>query len=239
MKTVLITGASSGIGQALCVEYASLGYQVYAGGRNQERLEALAKSYPNVVPLICDLTDLAKIQSASQELPALDLLILNAGNCEYIDDPINFDAQLFNRVIQANLISVANSLSVWLKLVKQGGTVAFNSSSATFLPLPRAEAYGASKAAVSYLANTLRIDLKSKGIHVSLIHPGFVETPLTEKNTFPMPSIVTAEQAAVIIRRGLDKNKNEINFPRAFIFIMKLMAHLPNVVWQKIALRMI
>ena len=239
MKTVLITGASSGIGRALCIEYAKLGYKVFAGGRNRERLEILSQSYNNVVPLVCDLTDLEMTKGASENLPALDLLILNAGNCEYIDDPINFDAQLFERVIQANLLSVSNSLSLWLKLLKQGGTVAFNSSSATFLPLPRAEAYGASKAAVSYLANTLRIDLKNKGINVSLIHPGFVETPLTEKNTFPMPSIVTAEQAALIIRKGLDKNKNEINFPRELIFVMKLMAYLPSAVWQKIALRMI
>ncbi|MDP4984789.1 SDR family NAD(P)-dependent oxidoreductase [Pseudoalteromonas tunicata] len=239
MKTVLITGASSGIGKALVQYYANANYQVFAFGRDTARLEQLKQLNTNITAVSCDLTDLSQLQQVSTTLPMFDLIILNAGNCEYIDDPVNFDAALFQRVMAANVQSVANCLSVWLKKIKPYGRVAINSSSAQFLPLPRAEAYGASKAALTYLARTLRIDLQPHNIFVSVIHPGFVATPLTAKNTFAMPSILTTEQAALAIVKGLNKGKDEINFPPVFIAIMKFLAFLPRPLWRKLALRML
>ncbi|MFT5809085.1 MAG: NAD(P)-dependent dehydrogenase (short-subunit alcohol dehydrogenase family) [Moritella dasanensis] len=238
MKSVLITGASSGIGAALATHYADKGYQVFAGGRNIQRLNKLSAGYDNITPLVCDVTSKQSITEASLNLPPLDVLILNAGDCEYIDDAKHFDGDLFARIITTNLISVGYCLQAWLKLIKSGGKLALTSSSAAFLPLPRAEAYGASKAGLSYLAKTLSIDLKAHNIHVSVIHPGFVDTPLTQKNTFVMPQIVTAERAASYIASGLDNNKVEINFPRYFIWIMKIIRLLPFSLWQRIALRM-
>ncbi|MGY2498603.1 SDR family NAD(P)-dependent oxidoreductase, partial [Klebsiella pneumoniae] len=114
-------------------------------------------------------------------LPPLDLLILNAGNCEYMDVADGFDGELFARVIETNLIATGHALAAFLPLLGEGARLAIVSSSVSWLPLPRAEAYGASKAALDYLAATLRLDLKARGIAVTLIRPGFVQTPLTAK----------------------------------------------------------
>lgn len=237
-KTVLITGASSGIGKALALAYAEMGYLVYAGGRNQQRLDELVLENANIKPLVCELTNKKALIAVSGDLPQLDILILNAGNCEYINDAVNFDSDLFARVITTNLISVGYCLEAWLKLVKPGGQLVLTSSSAQFLPLPRAEAYGASKAGLSYLAKTLSIDLQNSHIDVSLIHPGFVATPLTDKNDFPMPSIISTAQAADYIVEGINKRKAEINFPKHFTYLMKLISLLPFSIWKKLATRM-
>ncbi|MBU2967957.1 SDR family NAD(P)-dependent oxidoreductase [Pseudoalteromonas sp. C2R02] len=239
MKHILITGASSGIGKALASLYANEGHTVYAGGRDFKKLNLLCRSNNKIRPFICDVTDINDIQLASKNLPKLDIIILNAGDCEYIDDPINFDGQLFARVINTNLISVGYCLQVLLKHLKPNGNLAFTSSSAAFLPLTRTQAYGASKAGLNYLAKSLSIDLKTHNINVSLINPGFVSTPLTDKNTFSMPGIISSDLAAKYIVKGLNKNKSEINIPPLFTFIMKLFSYLPFFIWQKIAVRMI
>lgn len=236
--SILITGASSGIGRALALHYASAGYQVWAGGRSIEKLQQLCELHPNILPLLCDITNFNAVKASVSQLPALDILLLNAGTCEYIDDAKHFDGALFERVITANVIAIGYCLEAWLPLVKQSGNLAITSSSASFLPLPRAEAYGASKAAATYLARTLSIDLKKDNIHVSVIHPGFVKTPLTDKNDFSMPFLTTPEKAADIIFKGINNNKNEIHFPRVFTWLLKTLSLLPFFLWQKIASRM-
>ena len=177
------------------------------------------------------------MQQAVSELAPLDLVILNAGNCEYIDDARRFDAELFARVVNANLIGTANCLSSMIPRVKRGGRIAVVSSSVTFLPLTRAEAYGASKAGLDYLTRTLAIDLAPHHIAVSLIRPGFVDTPLTRKNDFPMPGRVSPEQASAAIRKGLAKGKSEICFPFGFITILRLLSWLPHRLWILLARR--
>ena len=109
----------------------------------------------------------------------------------------------------------------------------------TTLPLTRAEAYGASKSALDYLARTLAIDLAPQNIDVSLIRPGFVDTPLTQKNTFKMPGIISVEQAATLISKGLQQRKLEINFPRSFFYVLKALSLLPNILWRRIAINMV
>ena len=232
MKTLLITGASSGIGFEVAKRYANSGYKVYAGGRNEERLNELASTSRNIVPFTCDITNKNSIANIPVSFESLDILLLNAGNCEYIDDPVNFDGDLFSRIITTNVISVGYCLDAWLKLVKPHGQLAITSSSASFVPLPRAEAYGASKAALSYLTKTLSIDLQPYNINVSLINPGFVQTQLTDKNTFSMPSIITAEKAAEYIVNGLIKRKSEINFPKRFTFSLKILSLFPFIIWK-------
>ncbi|MGO1189692.1 MULTISPECIES: SDR family NAD(P)-dependent oxidoreductase [Vibrio] len=237
IPTVLITGASSGIGRSLALVYAQAGYQVFAGGRSQERLSEICSQHSNIETLICDLTEPEALKAASINLPNLDVLILNAGTCEYIDDAKQFDGELFARVINANLTSVGYCLDAWLPLVKSGGNLAITSSSAAFLPLPRAEAYGASKAALTYLARTLSIDLKPNNIHVSVIHPGFVKTPLTDKNSFPMPFLTSTEEAAQAIFKGIKLNKSDIHFPRIFTWLLKTLSLLPFPCWKILASR--
>ncbi|WP_192891523.1 SDR family NAD(P)-dependent oxidoreductase [Vibrio bathopelagicus] len=241
---IMITGATSGIGQSLAIDYTQQGHQVIACGRNQDKLKALVDSHEtdlshsSIEPLCFDLTDYHNFPELDQNNP-LDLLILNAGDCEYIDDPVNFDAELFERVININLISIGYALKAWLKNIKPGGRLVLVSSSASFLPLPRAEAYGASKAGLTYLGRTLSVDLAKHNIHVSIVHPGFVETPLTERNTFAMPMIISSEAAIQRIVNGIAQGKSEIDFPRRFIMLMKLLRMLPTPVWQKLASRMV
>lgn len=237
-KTILITGASSGIGRALAFHYAKQGYQVFAGGRNADALEQMTREQANIVPLCCDVTDFDAVKATVDNLPPLDILLLNAGTCEYIDHAKHFDGALFARVINANLISMGYCLDAWLPRVKTGGNLALTSSSAAFLPLPRAEAYGASKAAITYLARTLSVDLNKDDIHVSVIHPGFVETPLTDKNDFSMPCLVSAPQAAEAIFNGIAKNQSDIHFPKRFTWILKALALLPFPIWKTLASRM-
>lgn len=229
---VLITGATSGIGLSLVEHYLLRGDKVIACGRNKERL----CSIENRVAQTClfDITDETSVERAATEIQHIDILIMNAGDCRYIDDPVNFDAQVFTKIISTNLTSLGSLLANFLPKVNKGGQVVFISSSVTLLPLPRSEAYGASKAGVDYLANSLRIDLKEHGIDVTLIHPGFVSTPLTDKNTFDMPLLISSDEAAKRIVKGIDKRKEYLHFPKRLTFILRLLSLLPTVLWAKL-----
>ncbi len=237
---VLITGASSGIGARLAQDYLAEGWQVFGCGRALARLVEIH----GCTPLVFDATDRELVQAAGRNLESaldghkLDLIILNAGSCEYIDDPLHFDDLLFERIVQTNLLSVGYCLNAFLPQLSRRGRLALMSSSATYLPLPRAEAYGASKAAVNYLASTLAASLQSRAetrdIGVSLICPGFVKTPLTDKNDFPMPMAIEVEQASRAIREGLARGVAEIHFPKKFTLLLKLLSLMPGSWWRSL-----
>lgn len=235
---ILITGATSGIGETLALEYARAGHDVLACGRSEEKLKRLKQQQASITPLCFDLTDYGNYPAISAGDASLDLLIFNAGDCEYIDDAVNFDAQTFERVININLISVGYGLQAWLKQLNPGGRLVLISSSAQILPLPRAEAYGSSKAALTYLGKVLSIQLKPHNIGVSIVHPGFVKTPLTDKNTFAMPMMISTQEAAASIISGVAKGKSDISFPTMFILIMKSLRMLPFSLWNHLATRM-
>ncbi len=239
MKQVLITGATSGIGEQLARDYAAQGWRVFACGRSQAKLSELQASHGNITGLQFDVTDSKQIKTAAQSIEGkLDLLVLNAGNCEYIDDPIKFDGALFERIVQVNLVSLGYCLEHLLPKIPAGGQLAIVSSSAAYLPFPRASAYGSTKAAASYLAKTLGVELAKHGIDVSLVSPGFVKTPLTDKNDFEMPMRVSVNFASKAIIDGLAKRKREIHFPKLFTYFLKLLAALPDPIWRSIAKKM-
>ncbi|MGN5128891.1 SDR family NAD(P)-dependent oxidoreductase [Aeromonas hydrophila] len=229
---VLITGATSGIGFQLALDYRRAGWQVWGCGRDGERLLALGRH--GITPLQFDGRDASALSEAAASLPQVDLVILNAGNCEYMDVTEGFDGALFARVIETNLVATGHALAAFLPLLGAGGRLAIVSSSVSWLPLPRAEAYGASKAALDYLADTLRLDLAGKGIGVTLIRPGFVQTPLTAKNDFPMPCLVTVEEASRAIMAGLTAGRHQIHFPRRFIWLLRLLGALPVGLWLRL-----
>ena len=236
-RSVLITGASSGIGLQLARDYRASGWNVVACGRSTDKLSRLFSEGGYQIKAF-DITDQDSTRKAIGQMRDLDLVILNAGDCEYIDDVRRFDAELFHRVISANLSGTANCLDALLPGLDRGSRLVIVSSSVTYLPLPRAEAYGASKAALDYLARTLAVDLKSHGIQVSLVRPGFVDTPLTRKNDFPMPGRISVEKASEYIRTGIERGKSEIDFPPLFIAVMKLLSWLPGALWLQLSAKM-
>lgn len=243
MKQVLITGASSGIGLQLATDYAHGGWQVYACGQNQQRLQQLVDNLEltatgKIIPLVFDVTNLEQTQQVLSQLEALpELIILNAGTCEYIDDGV-IDSDLFKRVFEVNFFGIIHCLEAMQSHFTAATHLVFISSSAAYTALPRAEAYGASKAALSYLANGLAIDLKDKINTVTLVNPGFVATPLTNKNDFPMPMIVSCEYASRKIRQGITNQQAEIHFPIKFTLLLKAIALLPLAVQRVMIQRM-
>ncbi|MEO3678680.1 SDR family NAD(P)-dependent oxidoreductase [Rheinheimera sp. FR7-31] len=241
-STCLITGASSGIGHQLAQHYAANGWTVYAVARSKDKLDDLAKS-AGIIALPLDLTDSAAIQDTAtrlqQEGVVLDLLLLNAGTCEYVD-ATDLDLAAFERTFAINFQAVVAATKFFMPLLKASLSpqLAIVSSMAHFFPFTRAEAYGASKAAVSYFADSLRVDLADSGISVHLIEPGFVDTPLTQKNDFAMPFLVPVEQAATRIYNGLLSGQSRIRFPRRLSFTLKLLSLLPYNLRNKMAQRM-
>ena len=246
-QRIWLTGATSGIGEALARKLIAQGHHVVLSARNSEALEALCQGHPNAYSLPLDISDHQAVLEAGNTigewLGALDLALFNAGTCEYLNAQ-QFNMDLVERVFKPNLFGTLYGVEAALPLLRaarQAGLparLAATSSASAYLPLPRAEAYGASKAAVSYFLESLRLDLDQEGINVSLIHPGFVKTPLTERNDFPMPMQVTAEQAADAIIAGLVKGRLDIHFPRRFTFLVKLLGILPPALRRQIGLRM-
>lgn len=235
---IAITGATSGIGKQLALDYLRAGHSVWGIGRNQRALEALADQ--GITPIQLDLLDRCKTLEKLQSLPTIDLAILCAGTCEYIDMP-HFDSELFARIMRINTETLANSIEALLPALLRSQTphlVGIGSASA-ILPLPRAEAYGASKAAIHYLLKTLRISLRQQGVTVSLVCPGFVDTPLTAKNDFPMPFQLTTTEASAQIRRGIARKKAFIHFPKRLTLLMRAASWLPSKAWEKLAKGMV
>jgi len=235
---ILITGATSGIGRQLALDYHAEGHDVWALGRSRERLAALAAVGLKTGEV--DLMDREATLNWFSRLDVIDLAILSAGSCEYIDMPA-FDSALLSRVMRVNVETMAHSIEALLPLLRRSKTphLVGIGSAAAYLPLPRAEAYGASKAAVAYLLETLRITLFKERITVSLVCPGFVRTPLTDRNDFPMPFLVSSVQASRVIRRGIARRRPEIHFPRRFTYLLKALSLLPGAVWLRLAQGMI
>ncbi|BAP41520.1 short-chain dehydrogenase/reductase SDR [Pseudomonas sp. StFLB209] len=234
-RRVWLTGASSGIGHALAVQLLQDGHQLALTARNVEPLEALARRFPGQTLLVPgDLTDAAQVKAMGERIQqhwgALDSAILNAGTCEYLETS-SFDARLVERVIRTNLIATSLCIQEALPLLRQGQRphLVGVASAVTFLALPRAEAYGASKAGLRYLLESLRVDLAHEQIDVTVVSPGFVDTPLTARNDFPMPMRWSVEKAARHIAQRLQRPRRplEIAFPWLFIFSLRLLGLLP------------
>ena len=235
---ILITGATSGIGRQLALDYHREGHEVWALGRNQKALDELSAQGMKTVQL--DLSERAAALEWFASMTPLDCAILNAGSCEYIDLP-EFDSELVSRVMRTNVESMAVSIEGVLPLLRNGDRphLVAVGSSAAYLPLPRAEAYGASKAAIAYMIRTLRVDLFREHIDVSLVCPGFVKTPLTDRNDFPMPFRVSVEDASNAIRRGIQKRRLEIHFPGRFTYFLKMLSLVPEYLWIRMSQRLI
>ena len=238
-KVIWITGASSGLGRSTALQLAKRGALVIASARSQSALEELAAESDNIRPLVCDITDAGGFVALGEKIaaisPHIDQAILNAGNCEYLDFP-DPDWSAVRRVMEVNFFGTVNCVEFVLPLLRAGHGhrphLVVVASQVTAAPFPRAEAYGASKAALQYFCDSLRLDLAHEQIDVSVINPGFVDTPLTRKNDFDMPFLMDVEEAARRIVAKLDARPRSYSFPLRLSLLLSLSWLAPRL-WQK------
>ncbi len=232
---ILITGASSGLGEALALIYAQKGNVLSLAGRNGERLDVVAQKVrakgAEVHAEVIDVTKAWGMEDWVKQVDArmpLDLVIANAGISAGTGTGGETKAQAVE-IFAVNLTGVLNTLFPALKLMKERGQgqIALMSSLAGFWGFAGAPAYGASKAAVRVYGEALRNEVAALGIKVNVICPGFVETPMTAVNNFKMPFLLKPKEAAKIIRQGLEKNKGRISFPWPMAVLVWFIAALP------------
>lgn len=247
VSNIWVTGASSGIGESVTQALVRGGHRLIVTGRRPEPLEQLRTlAADRVTPAVADTTRKEDLQAIAPVLECfgdLHMAILNAGTCEYLD-VADFNSDVIARNIETNVIGTARCVDIALPALRRArakglpATLVIVGSSAWWFPFARAEGYGASKAALAYFAQSLRADLAAGGIDVVLVSPGFVKTPLTDRNDFPMPFLVTAEDAAERIVSGLAKGHNEIAFPKRFTWILKCLGALPQSLIDRMAASM-
>ena len=233
-KNVWITGASSGIGKALAVKFASEGWQVAASARRENLLEDLNKQNPNIYSFPLDVKNQLEtkniFQNVLKKLKSVDISVF----CTGMHDPDaekKLDAEKIREIMETNFFGTLNCITAVNDYFreKKSGHISIVSSVAGYRGLPAASGYCASKSALSSLAESLYFDFKRYNVRVSLVSPGFIKTPMTDKNKFPMPMIKSKEFAAEKMFIGLTKkNSFEIHFPIAFTLLMKLLKIMPN-----------
>lgn len=242
-KRVWLLGASSGIGAALGKLLLSRGARVALSARNVERLNSLANGAEHALLLPCDAADEASVRGAWAGLLAawggVDVAIYLAG--DYV--PMRaweLDTARARRMIDVNFTgAVSFAASVVPQLLSQGaGQIAFVASVAGYRGLPKSLIYGPTKAALINFAEALYLDLEPRGIGVRVINPGFVATPLTAQNDFSMPALLTPEAAARATLGGFAGSAFEIDYPKRFTRVMKLLAHLPYRVYFPLVRRL-
>ncbi len=247
-RVAMITGASAGIGRALAIKLARDGWQVAVCARREDALRGIGEEFPELAerlhPFPLDVTDAAESQAVfmavEADLGEVDTLILNAGDY----DPMTldeFDPALFRRLIEVNYLGAVNGIASALEpMRKRGrGQILVTASLAAYRGLPQAAPYGASKAAVLNMAESLRPALEGTGVSLRVINPGFVKTRLTEKNRFHMPQLITPEQAAESIHQGIDDAGFEIVFPKRFAYTLKFLRLLPYRLYFWVTQRMV
>lgn len=232
-QVVWLVGASTGIGAATAARLHALGATVVVSARSAAGLQALCDAHPGMHALALDVTDAPATQAAAQHLLAthgrLDVVAYCAGHYQamHTDD---FDLAEHQRHWAVNYEGALHVLAAVLPVLRaqRSGHICLVSSVAGFRGLPQSLAYGPTKAALTHLAEVLHLDLKPQGVGVSVIHPGFVDTPLTAHNAFAMPALISPAQAAEEILKGWHSGEFELHFPKRFTCWMQLLRVLPN-----------
>ena len=239
-KSILITGASSGIGEALAKEYAAQGITLHLSGRNFERLQEVKSSCEAngaaVYEKVIDVTNENEMKIWIDALGPIDLVIANAG----IGKSLKYHYELgrhTKEIFDVNVNGVFNTIHPAIEKMKKesNGQIALISSMAGYRGMPSAPVYSASKVAIKAYGEALSGFYHNRGIEINVICPGFVRSRITDKNTFPMPFFMEAGRAAKIIRKGLEKNKGLIAFPWQIRFALGgAIRFLPEFILERI-----
>ena len=239
-KVIWITGASTGIGKALALKFAKNDWIVAASARRENLLNELNEENSNIHPFPLDVTDIDQcrnvFENILQKFKNIEICVFGTG----IHDPKSekkFNLDKIRKIMEVNYFGVMNSINSIYEYYnsKESGQISIVSSVAGYRGLPAAGAYCASKSALTSFTESLHFEMKRKNVRVSLISPGFIKTPMTDQNDFPMPMIKSPEFAAEQIYNGLiKKNSFEIHFPKAFTFFMKFLRILPNSIYFRL-----
>ena len=240
MKKIWITGASSGIGKALAIKFAKEGWQVAASARRENLLNEISESNENIYSFPLDVTDSEKCKNVfnkiKEKFQEIDISVF----CTGVHDPKSekkFNLESITKIMNVNFFGTINSVNAVYEYYKEkkSGQISIVSSVAGYRGLPTGGAYCASKSALTTYAESLFFDMKRFNVRVSVVHPGFIKTPMTDQNDFPMPMIKSPEFAADQMFKGLTQsNAFEIHFPKQFTFIMKILKIMPNWLYLRL-----
>jgi NAD(P)-dependent dehydrogenase (short-subunit alcohol dehydrogenase family) len=243
-KIIWVTGGTSGLGKAIVQRLAQQTNQIFVTARNSENLEQLAALAPHrITPIVGDVSDSASLKRAVDQIKMqadhLDLVILCAGTCEY-QDGATFNMDMYRRVLDTNFMGSVDCIQQAMPLlngsVERGHIVAISSLS-SLVPFTRAEAYGASKAALDYFIASARVDFPQ--LDFTLIRPGFIDTPLVKNNDFPMPGLMSAEQAAEKVLSAIVARKRVYNFPFLLSTVLLAFSKIPGIWGNLVAPRLV
>ncbi len=240
MKTIWITGASSGIGKSLALKFANEGWQVAASARREDLLNQLSESNQNISPFPLDVTSRENCEKIFEKIKNkfenIDTCFFSTGTWDPKKEK-EIDIDQMKKVMEVNFFGTLNcikAVEMYFK-EKKNGNISIVSSIAGYRGLPNSTGYGASKAALNNLAESLYFDFGRYNVRVSLISPGFIKTPMTDKNQFKMPFLKTPEFAAEKIYNGLINGSSfEIDFPKELTLILKFLKILPDGVYFKL-----
>ena len=233
-KVIWITGASSGIGRSLALKFAKEGWTVAASARRENLLQELHTENENIHSFPLDVTNTEQCKAVFNDIVKkfenIDICVFSTGTHDPKSEK-RFNLDKIREIMEVNYFGTMNSINSIYDYFseKKNGQISIISSVAGYRGLPAAGGYCASKSALTSFTESLNFEMKRKNVRVSLISPGFIKTPMTDENDFPMPMIKSPEFAAEKIYTGLIKKKGfEIHFPKAFTFMMKLLRILPS-----------
>ena len=239
-KTIWITGASTGIGRALAIKFAKNGWNVAASARRENLLKELEELNQDIYSFPLDVTDKEKCKEVFKKIEdkfkTIDISFFSTGTWDPGKEK-EIDVEQIENVMKVNFFGTLNCIKSVEKYYrnKKSGHISIVSSIAGYRGLPNSTGYGPSKSALNNLAESLFFDFKRYGVRVSLISPGFIKTPMTDKNDFKMPFLRTTNFAADKIYEGLvNSNKFEIHFPKQLTLILKLLRILPYTLYLKL-----